>query len=264
MLTTEWSFHLVDVTKNLGASQPGIDDDAGKLVVLTEDTPDSPALYSDSIGATQITETAGIGVVTFTNGKIRFWTANTVTAVDLCGITADGRTFALNSVTPSQHLLPINPINSAQLLVVPFGVSDNVETDTGLDLPANCLMTNLDVKLRVTTADSGETLDVGLLASESGGDANGFIAAGVMTSTGFIELLPQITGGTNIDYNGTNYVGALLNTVIAGADAVATVGGATPKVYRTDGTAKSISYTGSAGSDTAAGYVYLSFRKLPF
>lgn len=259
---TEWRFHLVDASKNIGL-MPGIDDDSGKLMVLTEDTPDSPTIYSDKYGTT-VSETAGVAVLTFSNGQVRFYTANTVTALDICGITSDGRTFALNSVTPSQQMIPINPVNAHQLLVVPFGVSDNAETDTGIDLPSNCLITAYDVKLRVTTTDATETLDFGILSSESGGDANGIITAASVANSGFVELLPQITGGTNIDYVSTRYIGDLLATSITGADAVATVGGFTPKVYRTDGTAKSLTYTGSAGSDTAAGYVYLSFRRLPF
>jgi len=258
----EWQFQLVDSTKNIN-TMPTIDDDSGKLMVLTEDTPDSPSVYTDAQG-TALTETAGIAVLTFTNGRVRFWTASTVTALDLCGITADGRTIGLNSVSPDQHMIPVSPMNSRQLLVVPFGASDNSETDTGFDLPANCIINSLDVKLRVTTIDSTETIDVGILSSEANGDANGFITLASVGTSGFVELLPQITGGTNIDYVSTNYIGALLATSIAGADAVATVGGFTTKNYRTDGTAKSITYTGSAGSDTAAGYTYLSFQKMPF
>lgn len=259
---TEWYFQLADATKNSNV-MPGIDDDSGKMFVLTEDTPDSPAIYTDAQG-TALTETAGVAVLTFTNGVVRFWTSSSVTALDICGITANGRTFARNSVTPSQHLIPVNTINSRQLLVVPFGASDNAETDTGVDLPSNCIISPLDVKLRVTTADATETIDFGLLSSESGGDANGFVTAASVASTGFVELLPQITNGTNIDYVGTRYVGDLLATSIAGADAVATCGGFTYKNYRTDGTAKSITYTGSAGSDTAAGYLYLSYQLMPF
>lgn len=260
---TEWRFHLVDASKNLNTMPSINDDDSGKLMVLTEDTPDSPTVYTDAQGTT-LSETAGIAVLTFTNGEVRFWTANTVTAVDICGITSAGRTFALNSVTPSQQMIPINPLNSRQLLVIPFGASDNAETDTGFDLPANCLITPLDIKLRVTTTDATETIDVGILSSEANGDANGFITAASVANSGFVELLPQITGGANIDYVGTRYVGDLLATSIAGADAVATCGGFTYKVYRTDGTAKSITYTGSANSDTAAGYIYLSFQLMPF
>lgn len=259
---TEWVLNLVDVSKNAGLVAP-IDDDSGKVIVMTEDTPDSPTIYTDPQGTT-LTETAGVAVLTFSNGIVRFWTAPSVTALDMSGITADGRTFNLNSVTPSQHMVPVNPQNTRQLLVIPFGASDNAETDTGIDLPSNCMIHPLDVKLRVTTIDATETIDFGLLSSEANGDADGFVVAASVGTSGFVELLPQITNGTNIDYVSTKYVGALLATSITGADAVATCGGFTFKNYRTDGVAKSITYTGSTGSDTAAGYLYLTFVRLPF
>lgn len=260
LLLNKWSFQLVDVSRS--DAQTPIDDDTGKIMVLTEDTPDSPVIYTNENGTT-LTETGGIGVLTFTDGRVTFYTASTVTAVDLTGITADGRAIGMNSVGSSVGRILINPMQTEQTVAVPFGPNNNSEQDTGLDLPANCLMTAYDVSLQVTTTDATETIDVGLLASESG-DANGFIAAASVANSGFVELLPQITGGSNIDYVGTRYVGDLLATSIAGADAVATVGGFTTKRYRTNGTAKSISYTGSAGSDTAAGYVYLSWRRLAF
>lgn len=260
-LMTRWSFQLVDTLRS--DVQDDIDDDAGKLIVLTEDTPDSPTLYSNE-GGTTISETGGVGVLTFRDGRVSFWTAATVTALDLTGITADGRAIGLNSVSSSVGRIPINPMQTRQTVAVPFGASDNAETDTGLDLPSNCLMTAFDVAINVTTTDATETIDAGLLSSESGGDANGFITAASVENGGFVQLLPQITGGANIDYVGTRYVGDLLATSIVGADAVATVGGFTSKRYRTDGTAKSITYTGSAGSDTAAGYFYLSWDRLAF
>lgn len=261
LLLTKWSLQLVDESR--ADCQSSIDDDTGKVMVLTEDTPDSPSIYTDENG-TALTETGGIGVLTMTNGRVSFYTAATVTSVDLSGITADGRAIGFNSVSASQGRIIIRPGIAAQTVAIPFGASNNVETDTGLDLPSNCLITAYDISLRVTTVDATETIDVGLLSSESGGDANGFITAASVANSGFVELLPQITGGTNIDYVGTRYVGDLLATSIAGADAVATVGGFTSKRYRTDGTAKSITWTGSAGSDTAAGYVYLSWQRLPF
>lgn len=261
LLLNKWSFQLVDIAQS--SVQSYINDDTGKVMVLTEDTPDSPTIYTDENGTT-LTETHGIGVLTLTDGRVTFYTAASVTAVDLTGITADGRAIGLNSVNSSLGRILIDTMDTFQTVAVPFGASDNAERDTGLDLPSNCIMTAFDVGLRVTSTDATETIDVGLLSSESGGDANGFITAASVANSGFVELLPQITGGANIDYVGTRYVGDLLATSITGADAVATVGGFTSKRYRTDGTAKSITYTGSAGSDTAAGYVYLSWRRLAF
>jgi hypothetical protein len=149
------------------------------------------------------------------------------------------------------------------MLVVPFGANDNSELDTGLDLPVANLLVQ-DVLLRVTTADATETIEVGILSSESGGDLDGFIDAASVGTAGYVNLWPTVTGGTNIDYHdATAGYGVFLSQSIAGADAVATVGGFERRYYRTDGTAKSISYTGSSGSDTAAGYIYLPYLRLP-
>lgn len=261
LLLNKWSFQLVDVSQS--AAQSPIDDDSGKLMVLTPGVPDSPVVYTDENG-TVLTETAGIAVLTFVNGRVSFYTAASVTALDLTGITADGRAIGMSAVNSSVGRILIDPMQAAQTVAIPFGPSNNTEVDTGLDLPANCLLTALDVSMKVVTIDATEDLSVGLLSSESGGKADGFIKNALVGTGGFVELLPQITNGTTIDYVGTRYIGDLLATSITGADAVATVGGFTSKRYRTDGVAKSISYTGSAGSDTAAGYVYLSWQRLPF
>lgn len=264
LLLQPWEVRLVDVSKGQGTDEY-INDDSGKLFVMTEDTPDSPTIYSDQHGST-VTETAGVCVLTFTNGVARFWTANTVTALDLSGITANGQAIGANSITPSNHRIPINPFHGAGAmpLAIPFQHSDAAETDTGIDIPANCMLSPWGVSFRIITTDSTETIDIGILSSETGGDADGLVVAASVGTAGFVNLIPQITGGTNIDYVSTNYIGLLLSTSIAGADAVATVGGWSPKRYRFDGTAKSITYTGSAGSDTVRGYVYLSLEKLPF
>lgn len=233
-----------------------IDDDSGVCNVLVASSPVEVTLYSDQNG------TSAANPIAFTNGAIRFFVADTVTTFDLSILTASGDACFAKACTKDMHRIDINPDERTQTLVVPFAASDNTETDTGFDLPSNCILWPYGLDLRVVTVDSTETIDVGILSSEANGDANGFVAAASVATGGLVQLIPQITGGTNIDYGSTNYVGVLLCTVIAGADAVATVGGWTPKSYLTDGVAKSITYTGSAGSDTAAGYIYLTYRKV--
>lgn len=263
LLLTEWVLELKDVLLNFGNSRPNVDDDSGRLIVLTAGSPTSPTVYSDPNG-TALSTTGGMAVLTFTDGRAKFYTANTVTSVDITGVTAGGRAFGLQSLAANANkIIPINSLNTYQLLAIPFGASDNTETDTGLDLPAGCFLDMWSPLLRVTGTDATETIDFGILSTESGGDADGFIAAASVANSGQVNLIPQITDGGTIDYLSTNYVGALLTTSIAGANAVATVGGTTSKQYRTNGTAKSLSYTGSAGSDTAAGYFYLRYQKLP-
>lgn len=250
---TEYHVQLVNQRTKMS-----IDDDSGVCNVLTVNSPAEATIYSDDTG------TAASNPLTISNGAIRFWTAATVTSVDLSILTATGHAVFVRDLTPSQHRVDIDTENRTQLLVVPFGASDNVETDTGFDLPAKCRIDPFRLGLRITTVDSTETINVGILSSESGGDADGFIVAASVATLGYVNLIPQITNGTTIDYVSTNYVGVLLATSITGADAVATLGGWTPKCnYVTDGTAKSITYTGSAGSDTAAGYILIGYDLLP-
>lgn len=246
---THWRVQLF--SKRTGLQ---IDDDAGVVNVLTAGSPVEATLYSDLKG------TSKANPITLTNGRAEFYTASSVTSVDLSILTAAGDALFVKSFAVGESRVEVDTEQRNQVLVVPFAASDNTVTDTGFDLPANMLLEA--ALLKVVTGDTGETIDFGFENATENGDLDGLIAAASVASTGFVELVPQITGGTNIDYVGTNYVGALLATSIAGADAVATVGGWTPKRYRTDGTIKSLVYTGSAGSDTAAGYFILLYKKL--
>lgn len=140
-----------------------------------------------------------------------------------------------------------------------FGASDNKATDTGVDfLPDTEIF---DVIVEIVTVDNTETLNVGT-ADTAAGFINALSLAtaseGYKTDTGFI------TGGTNIDYVPATQYGTLLTTAITGSDAVATVGGNTRKHHfvTTAGTNDDLYYTGSAGSDTAAGYIHYYFMRL--
>ena len=165
-LLREWTFQLWDAQRKIS-----IDDDSAKLLVLTADAPTAPTIYSDGNGTS--VSNAVRTPRSFTNGWVRFWTDPSTTSVDLVLMTASHGAYFFQGVGYSCHRLDVNPFQRDHLLVLPFGVSDNSETDTGIDLPANMLVK--DAFIRVTTVDATETLDVGLLSSESGGDADGFL-----------------------------------------------------------------------------------------
>lgn len=248
---TEWRFQLMNER-----TETPIDDDSGVVNVLTAGSPAEITIYSDDRG------TAASNPLTMTNGVARFFTATSVTSVDLSILTANGDAIFIQGATPSNQKIMVEVDKLEQVLVAPFAASDNVETDTGFTLKGDCLIK--DCRLKVTTVDATETIDVGLNGTITN-DPNGLIAAASVATAGYVELKPQIANGVNIDYVGTNYVGALLATSIPGADAVATVGGWT-KVETLVAAAETdcnITYTGSAGSDTAAGYIFLEYLKLP-
>lgn len=254
--TREWTFQIWDKQR-----KAPVDDDSALLLPLTAGSPTSPTIYSDAAGQNAVSN-AVRSPRTATNGWFRFWTARSVTSLDIVLLTSKGEAYFYEDVEYSLHRLDIDPFMRHHMLVLPFGASDNAETDTGFDLPAGLLVT--DAFIKVTTTDASETIDVGLLSSESGGDADGFVLATSVANSGYVNQFGVVTNGTNIDYIAhTAGRGAYLKQGIAGADAVATVGGVQPRYLLTDGTAKSITYTGSSGSDTAAGYVYLTWLRLP-
>ena len=251
----EWYFTLVDA--QTGES---VDDDTAQLLVLTANAPTSPSIYSDNSG-TSVSNPVRTPR-TFSNGRVRFWTDRSVTSVDLVLMTAKKQAYFLEDVPYSRHRLLVSAVDWSHTLVLPFGVSDNTEVDTGIDLPGAVLVT--DAHLKVTTVDATETLDFGLLSSEANGDADGFMLVQSVATAGFVTGYPVITNGTNIDFAlHTSGYGAFLKQGLAGADAVASVGGVTRRYYLTDGVAKSVTYTGSAGSDTAAGYLILEYKRVP-
>ena len=232
-----------------------IDDDSGVYNVLTAGSPVEATIYSDDKG------TSGSNPGTMTDGIVQFWTASSVSSVDISIYTANGEALFLQGVTADQHRAEVDVDKMEQTLVIPFLANDNSELDTGFTLNGNVLIE--DVMLKVVTVDAGETIDVGTDGTTTN-DPNGLIAAALVSAAGYIELNPQITGGSNIDHVGTNFVGELLATSIVGADAVATVGGQTrlKTLVASTETDCNITYTGSAGSDTAAGYIMLQLRKL--
>ena len=138
---------------------------------------------------------------------------------------------------------------------------DTNENDTAIDLPAKAIVT--DVLLDVTTAEATattKTIDVGLLASESGGDANGF-AVGISTaSTGLVRPVATLTTGTNEVYFSATTRGALLASFTAGSDVATDVGTNYETSHLSDSvTAKSISWTAGEAQTEFAGTLIISY-----
>jgi hypothetical protein len=246
----EWFIKLKDMR-----NQRPIDDDTGVANILSAGTPDEVSI-TDRFGV------ALANPLAFANGELRFYTAKSVTTVDVSLLTATGYAVYATGMSSDEHSIFICRENRDQLLVIPFLFNaGGTEVDTGFDLPANCLVT--DAYVRVTTIDATETVDVGILSGEAGGDLDGFLDLVDLGTAGHVNTYPVVTNGGTIDYHATNgsIYGVFLSQLIAGADAVATVGGFQRRYYRTDGVAKSISYTPTT-SDTAKGFIYIRFSNL--
>lgn len=197
------------------------------------------------------------------------------------------------------------------MLSLTFG---NGEQDTGYDLPAGAVIFPWEMYVIVDTADTGITLEVGLLSSEGGGDADGFLDAVSVASTGYVQPAFTATAGTNSNYVSANTFGVLFSKGKNGASTAGAVSGTVTnsignlagtagnlavnvdthavegapglsgittaalsaatcvmpytgmpflKAHVGDGTAKSITYTCSGGSDTFLGRLAFRIRTLP-
>jgi hypothetical protein len=122
--------------------------------------------------------------------------------------------------------------------MIAFAPSNNVETDTGIDFDYDTRISYVGVE--VVTTDAAATIDVGLLSTGTAGDADGFINGASVATAGY-PLLTLTTSGALMD-DGTNFDPD--GHIVKSADE------------------QSLTYTGSAGSDTAAGYIHYWFTRM--
>jgi len=194
------------------------------------------------------------------------------------GFTAETNTTAIDEdgylyqvgtkVTATAAELNLNDLSAvgAMLKVKKISVtaSDGTEQDSGWDLPDKAVV--LDVFVDVTTAESTgstKTLDVGLLSSESGGDANGFLDGVSTASTGLVRGVPTITTGSNEVYFASTTRGVLLASLTAGSDAATDVGTYYEKPHLSDSvTAKSVSYTAGSAQTEFVGAIFVVYIEI--
>lgn len=188
--------------------------------------------------------------IALTNGKVEFYTADSMVSVDVYGQAPTGHGFVVKGAKPSGNNEIFLSTGNITTLIIPFNIADttaNTETDTGFDLPTNALVQpQMGLGVDVATADSGHTILFGMLSSESGGDADGLSLALSLTN---VATVPCNFGDSGTALN-ANTFGALTSGYLAGA-----TGWAYNKQYRCDGTAKSVSYTLASGTVTGAGFI---------
>lgn len=193
-----------------------------------------------------------------TDGKLVFY--GLATSYDIFIADSLGNVAFYDAVTPNTHVLPLARTGVDKMMVVPFLFNAGAtEVDTAVDFPVNSIIHPPFVE--VVTIDATETLHVGLLSTETAGDADGLLVAVALGVAGFIRPW-IITDGANEDFVATPYLGVLIGLGSAGTDAANDFGQSGGHGHIVTGSnAKSLSYTPST-SDTAAGYIYVPFKIL--
>jgi hypothetical protein len=141
--------------------------------------------------------------------------------------------------------------------------NSNVETDTGYDVPKNAIIPWWSMAVFVQTIDATETLEVGILASETGGDADGFLNVLDIATAGWVFPYMTATDATGTNYVSANTYGALFSAGVDGGNAAGTPGLTIMKNFLGNGLAESISYTCTSGSDTFVGFLRFAIIQYP-
>ena len=175
-----------------------------------------------------------------TRGKALIGTAS-VTALEIGGTAVTSTAAEINQVADLSARGALVRCATASISSAPTGS----EQDAGIDLPAKAVV--LDVLVDVTAAEvtgGTKTMNVGLLSSESGGDADGFLVGVSCAATGLKRGVATVTAGGSETYLSATTRGALLGSFVAGADSAGDVGTVYERPHLSDSvTAKSVSYT---------------------
>lgn len=233
-----YSIQLIDTV-----SGKSIDGSGGKAYVAKSGDAQKETLYTKA-GASLANP------ISLTNGKLDFYVADTVVDVDLYVQAPSGHFVIAKDVVPSGETIYVDKGRSSAVYVIPFSIADTTattETSTGFALPTGAMVLPTGVGLDVLTADATETVDLGTLSTDSG-DANGFIAAASVASVATVKASLA---------NGATTLGALLYVQDS-----ANAGDKTPEADVSMG-GKTITYTLTAGTDTAEGFFKLPVQ-LPY
>lgn len=223
-MTTRYKYHFQLQDRALGAfAGPPITGAGGSFFACVDGSPTRAAL-TDKDGAA-LTQPYAL-----TRGAATVYSVET--SLDLFILCPDQQSVQVYSVGPDELLeVAVDRSRPDQVMVIPLTFADDsadaTETATGWSEPAGAVFTSDAAGIKVHTVDATETVDVGTLSSDSG-DADGFLSAVSVATLGLV-----------LD-NGALY--SSLASHLSGS--------------------KSITFTFSAGVDTAKLYVFLPYTLL--
>lgn len=240
-------YHVQLINKRTKSS---IDDDTGVYNVLTVSTPTEATIYSNDQG------TSADNPGTMTDGVIRFYTASSVTSVDVTFMTADGQPGFIKALTADQHRFEVNVDERMNmLLVLPFTIAASAVSAYSSGFTLHALHVVKDIKVKVTTAGgTSNILNVGHSASLSGLFNAAFSATGLIQNEqyGGLACANPIAATVSLTLNGWFGVSMLYSATDNTTKKPYFGGAATTICF------KEANQTGATGS----GYVYMILDKL--
>ncbi len=234
-----YSLQIQDFARGLPLATAG-----GAAIICQPGTARKATLFNADTGA------ALANPISLTRGNLRFATDIALATVDIYGFAPDGGFFVMRGARPGGDAeIPYSVDQVNHTALIPLAAQDFTaasEGTTGLQFPAGAVLSP-HTALRVTVAEGSRTIEVGLLSSESGGDADGLLDAVSLAAAG--TIVPAVSG--------TPTLGALLVQNF----------GTTPAVNVPDShgigaaAARTITATFSASSATAQAFAVLPYIK---
>lgn len=264
----EWFVQLYDTWKD----KP-LDDDSGKFQVYTAGTATRQTIYN-AAGTALTQEVVGTSFVsrTMTDGKIRFFTKNTCSSVDISILTARGRSFYLKALPPSQHRVDVDPMRTSYTLVAAFNDKASCTTVRPLGFQLKKGMKINDVRVQVTAAFAGAAAASNRYSVGRSAAALGFINNLTLSAVGFRNPAPtpSTTGfaignryGTDLSYFHSSSTGGVDLYVRKSFIAPATSTSGNLVVKRQTAATLTHSFTNTGVSGAGKGYIYFFYELLP-
>ena len=157
-------------------------------------------------------------------------------------------------------------LGTVKCVALPITSRTTGEKDTGFDLPTAGIVYDCFVKITTLEATATtKTIDVGLLSSETGGDADGFLDGASTAAAATVRGTATATDGTNQNYFAAApapTLGALFRTGSLGTDAAGEAAALLKTPHVLNGTAKSVTYTLGSEHTEVVGTIYIVYIDL--
>ena len=222
-----------------------------QVLTVDSDTEATLTQIGSSTSLTNPVTTANFDSSSVCNDRVAFRT--TASTVDLLvNHTNGGFSVFIEDFSPEMHTIVIDETKGIRHhAMIWFSVSSTTSIDTGIDFLPDTFIH--DVIVEAVTTDDGETLSVG-----TADDSDGFRNLVLLTTAGYVKDTAVITAGTSVDYYPVSTYGALLYTLITGADSDGQEGGKSfvGHVVETSGNNDDLYYSASTSDAVGAGYIH--------
>lgn len=187
----EWHIKLLNTrTKRF------VDDDTGKFQIYTAGSAARPTIFN-SAGASATQEVVGTSYLsqTMTDATLTFYTARSVSAVDVSILTAGGRAYFLDGLNSSEHRIDVDPDQTEWVLCVAFDDRASATTIRPLGFQLRPGMVVKDLVVNVKAAFTGAAATAATYDFGRSGDPNGLIDGLTLSAITLKRLQPISTTG---------------------------------------------------------------------